>query len=195
MAEMQGIFQALSRLAPMPSEFLHHANAAISESLDRNVFVSVIYGLVDTAKQELIMARAGHCPAAFVGVDGNATYIRSRGIGLGLDRGPLFSQSLTETTISLHPGDVVVLYTDGVVESRDPAGIEYGYDRLLEVVAANRQEDANDIHDALLADLNSFITESGDYGDDMTLVVLKWRGLGLQPLRPAPDVADTALHT
>ncbi|MFT5143432.1 MAG: sigma-B regulation protein RsbU (phosphoserine phosphatase) [Rhodothermales bacterium] len=191
MAEMQGIFQAVSRLVDSPADFLHHANVAISESLDRNVFVSVIYGVVDTRKQEFVLARAGHCPAAAVGMDGNARYLRSQGIGLGLDRGTLFRKTLTETTVKLQPGDVFVLYTDGVVESRSPDGEEYGYDRLLEVLAENRQEDASDIHAAMIADLNTYITETGEYGDDMTMMVLKWHGLHAGNSAPALDVART----
>ncbi|NNE71453.1 MAG: serine/threonine-protein phosphatase, partial [Rhodothermales bacterium] len=88
----------------------------------------------------------------------------------------LFRQSLTEATIHLQPGDVFVLYTDGVVESRAPDGEEYGYDRLLEVLADLRHESAGEIHNQLIADLNTFVTDDGDYGDDMTMVVLKWHG-------------------
>lgn len=176
MAEMQGIFHAVSRLAPRPADFLHHANVAISESLDKNVFVSVIYGVLDVRKQEFVLARAGHCPAAAVGIDGKARYLRSKGIGLGLADAPLFRQSLAEATVHLQPGDVFVLYTDGVVESRSPDGGEYGYDRLLEVLEAIRHEGAEEIHDHLIKDLNAFVGDSGDYGDDMTLVVLKWHG-------------------
>ena len=176
MAEMQGIFHAVSRLAPSPADFLHHANVAISESLDKNVFVSVIYGVLDVRKQEFVLARAGHCPAAAVGIDGKARYLRSKGIGLGLADPPLFRQSLAESTIHLQPGDVFVLYTDGVVESRSPEGEEYDYDRLLRVLEDIRHESAEGIHDHLIKDLNAFVGDSGDYGDDMTLVVLKWHG-------------------
>ena len=194
MAEMQGIFQSVSRLAPSPADFLGHANTALSESLDRNTFVSVIYGVVDITEQEFVLARAGHCPAAAVGIDGNARFLRSKGIGLGLDRGSLFRQSLTETRIKLQPGDVFVLYTDGVVESRAPDGSEYGYDRLLQVLSDCRHEDAADIHRTLIDDLNQFVTDDGDYGDDMTLMVLKWHGLHAAPLGADLAVASTLQH-
>ena len=69
-----------------------------------------------------------------------------------------------------------VLYTDGVVESRSQSGDEYGYHRLLEALAENRHEDAFELHNALVRDLNGFV-ENGQYGDDMTIVILKWHGL------------------
>ncbi len=74
-----------------------------------------------------------------------------------------------------------VLYTDGVVESRDVSGEEYGYDRLLAIVDEYRHDDAEGIHAAVLRDLRRFLGAE-DYDDDMTLVVLKWHGLPLEVL-------------
>lgn len=182
MAEMQGIFHSVSQLAPTPTDFLCHANKALASSLEKNVFISVIYGILDWRTEELILARAGHCPAATINLTGEARYLRTRGLGLGLDRGTLFRRSLGEERMRLQPGDVFVLYTDGVVESRNGVGEEYGYERLLESLREHRHEDAQDLHNALIRDLQAFMG-NGVYDDDMTLLVLKWHGLAL------PEVA------
>lgn len=179
MAEMQGVFKSVSHLAPDPLEFLSHANRALATSLEKNVFISVIYGLIDLEKEELLLARAGHCPAAFINLNGDARYVRTQGLGLGLDRGPLFRKTLDVECIRLQPGDVFVFYTDGVVESRSPAGEEYGYDRLLDALRKHRHEDANELHDVLLTDLDTFLGGLNLYDDDLTLVVLKWQGITL----------------
>lgn len=189
MAEMQGIFQSVSRLAATPSIFLHHANMALAQSLDRNVFISAIYGILDLKNETFDIARAGHCPAATVGINGNSRYIRTKGLGLGLDRGDFFQKTLDEEHIDLTPGDVFVLYTDGVVESRNPAGDEFGYDRLMETIDENRHEDADGIHAAVLRDLRHFMGNE-EYDDDMTLVVLKWHGLPLQMLKPVSEAIE-----
>ena len=178
MAEMQGIFQSVSRLADTPSLFLHYANVALAQSLDRNIFISAIYAILDLEKENLVIARAGHCPAAVVRLNGESRYIRTKGLGLGLDRGELFQRSLSEETIALQPGDVFVLYTDGVVESRAESGEEYGYERLLKLLAEHRHDDADGIHAAVLRDLRGFMAGE-EYDDDMTLVVLKWHGIPL----------------
>ena len=180
MAEMQGIFQSLARLASGPIEFLKHTNAALSSSLDKNVFISLIYGVIDLRKEEFVMGRAGHCPAAAINLHGESRFIRPAGIGLGLDRGSIFEKTLEEERISLQPGDVFVMYTDGVIESRNAEGEEYGYERLIEALQRNRHEDAYDIHDALLQDLHSFLGHQ-QYDDDMTMVVLKWNGIDVGP--------------
>ena len=179
MAEMQGVFQSVTHIAPDPRDFLTHANRALASSLEKNVFISVIYGVIDLEAEELVLARAGHCPAAMINLTGEARYLRSQGLGLGLDRGALFRKTLAIESIPLQPGDVFVLYTDGVVESRSIQGEEYGYDRLLESVSKHRHEDAPELHRSLMHDLDGFLGGVRQYDDDLTLVVLKWHGIDL----------------
>ncbi|HEX7069178.1 MAG TPA: GAF domain-containing SpoIIE family protein phosphatase, partial [Rhodothermales bacterium] len=176
MAEMQGIFQSVSRISSSPTDFLVHANNALSPSLERQTFISVIYGILDTRTEEVTLARAGHCPAALINLHGDTRFLRSRGLGLGLDRTERFGAILAEERVALSPGDVLVLYTDGVVETRNPSGEEYGYDRLLEILRKNRHEDVDDLHRAIVRDLTDF-AEDENYGDDMTIMILKWQGV------------------
>lgn len=196
MAELQGIFQSVSHLVPSPADFLVQANRALAGSLEKHVFISVVYGVLDLQAEELVLARGGHCPVATINLNGEARYIRTRGLGLGLDRTNLFRMALTEERLPLQPGDVFVLYTDGVVESRNAAGEEYGYDRLLQALCEHRHEDADDLHAALLADLHTFLGHDA-YDDDMTLVVMKWHGIDVRPLAAAETqvVDDAGLRT
>ena len=176
MAAMQGIFKSLSQAATSPREFLVSANAAISQVLEKNTFISVLYGIIDARNERMHVARAGHCPVAAAGLSGEAELWRSEGLGLGLDQtGELFARTIQERDHALQPGDVFVLYTDGLIESRNAAGDEYGYDRLLAVLKQNRHEEAQGIRAVLLDDLDQFV-EYGSYGDDTTVVVMKWHG-------------------
>ena len=192
MAEMQGIFQSLTLSAPSPQRFMEQANRALARTLERNTFVTALYGVLDPVAETFTFARAGHCPAAYVPLAGTPHLLRTPGLGLGLDRGSTFGALLTQQTLPLQPGDVLALYTDGVVESRNAADEEYGYERLLASLKEHRHEDAPRLHAALLGDLNHFL---GDvhYADDMTLMVLKWHGLplgaGAAPPPPRPAAA------
>ena len=85
----------------------------------------------------LAIARAGHCPALMIRRDGTTEYLRPDGLALGLDRSGLFGKTLQEAKVNLAPGDVCLLYTDGVVEARNASGEQYGYDRLA--AAASRE--------------------------------------------------------
>ena len=184
MAEMKGIFQAASRLTRSPSEFLWRANGAMASSLKRGAFVSAIYGVLDSQAGTLALARAGHCPALLVRRDGatgerTTDYLRPDGLALGLDRTGLFRRTMQEEKVHLAPGDVCVLFTDGVVEARRPDGEAFGYERLAETAARLcPREGACDpaaIRDELLASVASF-TGSTETDDDVTLVVVAWDG-------------------
>ena len=127
-------------------------------------------------------ARAGHCPLAVVPADPAlpVRMVRSAGLGLGLDRrGAIFARMTAADTTTLTTGDALVLVTDGVIESRCPAGDEYGYDRLAAALTAARASgataDAPALRDALLADLAAFL-DGEPYADDMTLLTMCWHG-------------------
>jgi serine phosphatase RsbU (regulator of sigma subunit) len=173
MSEMKGIFQALAPMYASPREFLMRANAALSVSIDKHSFVSLIYVIIDGISGKLTLARAGHCPMLHVRGE-NVASVRPGGIGMGLGRGATFDDATREDVIDLHPGDVCVLYTDGVTEARRGAD-EFGYDRLMDVVRESRGLGAAGIKDAVLKTVSEF-TEQRANEDDLTLVVLKWKG-------------------
>ncbi len=192
MAELQGIFHALAPLVDSPAEFLVHANRALANTLERHIFISVIYGVIDTIEEEVVMARAGHCPAAVIGLNGCARYIRPDGLGLGLDRSDRFTRSLTEERLRLNPGDVFVLYTDGIVESRSDSGEEFGYERLLESLGRHRHEDVEVLHERLLDDLHVFLGHR-QYDDDLTLLIMKWSGVAPKDRKADVQVEDRGM--
>ncbi len=171
MAEMKGIFLSLSRLPLTPREFLVRANQAVLESLEKNVFISVVYAILDPATGVLQLSRAGHCPIIHASAH-HAEMIRPTGLGLGLTDTELFSRSTEERELCLGPEDVCVLYTDGITESRNSAGEEYGYDRLLALTRRLSSGGAEDIKSGILSDVRTFVGASTS-GDDMTLLVIK----------------------
>jgi serine phosphatase RsbU (regulator of sigma subunit) len=174
MAEVKGIFLSLSNLCASPRELLVRANHALMGSLERNAFVSLIYVMVDAEKGTMVLARAGHCPVLYI--SGNdCELVRPTGLGLGLTDGAVFEESTEERKICLNPNDVCVFYTDGITESRAASGEEYGYDRLVQAAIAAKHLDAERIKEAILEDVRAYIG-SAEYGDDVTLVVLKWLG-------------------
>ncbi|MEM1043531.1 MAG: GAF domain-containing SpoIIE family protein phosphatase [Bacteroidota bacterium] len=177
MAELKGIFQSASRLTQSPAELLSQANEALAGSLGKNAFITAVYGILNTEDGVFTFARAGHCPVALARADGSVSLLRAGGLGLGMDRGPLFRRALTEEQVHLRPGDTFVLYSDGLVETRDRAGTgeEYGYDRLAAAVAKHRALAPKPLRDALLSDLYRFAGHD-TWGDDLTLVVVKWDG-------------------
>ncbi len=174
MAEVKGIFLSLSKLCSSPRELLVRANHTLMNSLERNAFVSLIYVMVDTEKSSMVLARAGHCPVVYISTEGHEL-VRPTGLGLGLTNSSLFEESTEERKICLKRGDVCVFYTDGITESRNKVGDEYGYERLVRAAVAAKNLDASNIKNTILQDVRTF-TGDTTYGDDMTLVILKWLG-------------------
>ena len=175
MAELKGIFQSVSRLTRSPAEFLTRANEALAQSLGKNAFITAVYGVLDTEAGVFTLARAGHCPTALARADGRVELLRAGGLGLGLDRGPLFEQALTEQQVALEPGDTFVLYSDGLVEARNRTGEEYGYERLADALRRHHRLGPDALRGALLHDLQQFAGHDA-WDDDLTMVVLKWSG-------------------
>ncbi|MBI5472125.1 MAG: SpoIIE family protein phosphatase [Ignavibacteriae bacterium] len=173
MSEVKGIFQSLSRLYTSPREFMIKANEALSRSIDKHSFVSLIYAVVDAESGELTLARAGHCPLLHLSGDA-VTYLRPGGMGLGLTDGAAFQSSIEERVIRLQPGDVCVFYTDGVTEARR-GDDEFGYDRLLQTVVAAKQRSASELKDEILRTVKLH-AEKEENDDDLTVVVVKWLG-------------------
>lgn len=189
MAEMKGAFQALGPLEDSPARLLVRANEALSRSLHRSAFITAVYAILDQERGHLTVARAGHCPPLLAGEDG-VRLLRPGGLGIGLDRGTLFAQTLEEAQQPLQPGDLLLLYTDGLVEARDAAGEEFGYERLVDAVARRRRLEPDALRDALVAEVRAFAhaTDGQTPGidDDLTLVILQWSGA------PAGAPASTA---
>jgi phosphoserine phosphatase RsbU/P len=171
MAEVKGIFQALSRIAASPRDLLLRANQALIDSLERNAFISLLYAIFDSSKSVVTLARAGHCPMIHISGE-RSTMVRPSGLGLGLTHERIFEDSTQETTISLQNGDICIFYTDGLSESRNAEGEEFGYDRLVDIALRSRKQSAEVIKNSILQEVRNY-TGNSSYGDDMTLVVVK----------------------
>ncbi len=192
MAELQGIFRALSPLNPDPATFLTQANQALFDMLERKTFISVVYGVFDAQKGTLALARAGHPPPILLRPHEPPCPLRLRGLGLGLDGGPLFRQTLETCTLSLQAGDRLLLYTDGLIESRNAQGEALGYNRLLQLLETHPFDSIEQLHQHLLATLASF-TGRSSYEDDLTLVIFQWQQVPASP--PTPDRPETFTQT
>lgn len=174
MAEVKGIFQSLAKIYCSPKEFLIKANEALVSSIDKRSFISLIYATLHTRTGELTIARAGHCPLLYVSSE-HHQFIKPVGLGLGMKAGNIFNDTIEEQRMMMNPGDVCVLYTDGVTESRSASGEEFGYERLKDVVLAARHRSADDIKEAIIQNVWQY-TDAQGYHDDLTIFVIKWLG-------------------
>jgi sigma-B regulation protein RsbU (phosphoserine phosphatase) len=147
-------------------------NRIIHESTLTSRFVSMFYGELEL-NGLFIYVNAGHPPAFRLRRNGEVEYLEEGGAVLG----PLAEATYERGIITFRPGEVIVLYTDGIVEAARPdAGgerEEYGVERLLAAVRQAQQRPAGEILDAVFADVVAF-EEGQPQADDRTVVVIKY---------------------
>ncbi len=174
MAEVKGIFLALGSFYLSPREFLIKANKALMQSLDKKSFVSLVYGILDRTNATFRFARAGHCPVLYYS-NNTVQILKPSGIGVGLTKTDLFDRFTEEVVLHLKPDDILVFYTDGIVEARNSEGEEFGIERLVELVKKCRTCNAKTLQEIVYNSVLSFIGNSSSK-DDITLLVVKWKG-------------------
>lgn len=175
MAQMKGIFQSLIHETLSPKAFMAKTNAALAGCLEKNVFITASIFRINTKDQLITFSRAGHCPSIFGTIKGQSVaYLESKGLGLGILRGNSFASFLEEQTIHYESGDFLVLYTDGLVEARNPeTQEEFGYERLLALVKKqlNSADDVLQLADKILNEIMDF-SGNRSINDDFTLLVI-----------------------
>jgi sigma-B regulation protein RsbU (phosphoserine phosphatase) len=179
MAELKGLMLALSHTERSPRQLLIRVNKLLAAHLDNRSFITMTYAIVDLEAGTMTCARAGHTPLIVVS-GGESHVIVPEGMVLGL-RLPgaeqRFERLLTEHTRRVAPGDVIVLYTDGITEAMDRAGELFGDAALARVLSSHQRLDAAGIRERVLREVRAFVGDAEPH-DDMTMVVLKITGDG-----------------
>jgi serine phosphatase RsbU (regulator of sigma subunit) len=152
-----------------PELVLSSANSRIISDTDASRFVSVFLGVLDPITGSFLYCNAGHNPPVLFSQGGeqNPTRLSKTGLILGILENEIWKQG----SVVLKPGDVLVHYTDGVTEAQNLEGDLYGAKRLIQCVQANLGCSAEDIREALLADIYAFTGHVPQF-DDIALVIL-----------------------
>ncbi|AHJ99087.1 PP2C family protein-serine/threonine phosphatase [Hymenobacter swuensis] len=184
-AQMKGIFHALMQenpLArnerekfPVPSKFMAQANTALARCLEKAAFITASLYIIDYEHGGFVFARAGHCHTLYYhSIKEEVSYFRTAGLGLGIIRHDGYEKHIKNQFYDYNPGDVMVIYTDGIVEARNGAQDEYGEERLQQMLERTYYLDAEQIKEQILADLNEF-SKGQPIHDDQTLLVIKFK--------------------
>ncbi len=133
-------------------------------------FVSVVFGTL-WADGRLAYVNAGHNPPLVIRGAGTVELLREHGMIMGMFDEAEYSAS----EVRLSRGEVLVLYSDGITEARARGGERFGVERLKAAARGAGGRSPKEIHDAILAETDSF-TRSAPPGDDVTLMVVKYLG-------------------
>ncbi|MEE8576848.1 MAG: SpoIIE family protein phosphatase [candidate division Zixibacteria bacterium] len=143
-------------------------NRLLVESVEPGNYVTAVYGVLDSRNNIYTYANCGHNWPILLRSDGSVEYLAEGGPVLGVTDLAVFQ----EQAIFMNPGDIILLYTDGVTEVFDSSGTEFGLERLVATVRENRPETAADIEAAIYRAVRKFASSEHLF-DDFTLMVIK----------------------
>lgn len=178
MALCQSNLRHLARQHDSPASVLRALNEAVIEEINQDMFITVIYGIVDTQAGTVTLARAGHELPILVRKDADADraevlFVRGEGMAVGMMPGDVFDEAIEDCTFTMGRDDLLVLFTDGVTETRNPEGQEFSAERLAEVVCEAYGRSARDVNGAVIDSLNQFSGNGGTTSDDLTLLTVR----------------------
>ncbi|HVO74794.1 MAG TPA: PP2C family protein-serine/threonine phosphatase [Ignavibacteriaceae bacterium] len=172
MVQVQSILHHIILNESSPKEILTSLNKNLKKFLRKGSFFTAVLASIEN-DGSIRLVRAGHMPVIY--------YCRSRnecnslipkGIGIGLGNDFIFENTLEEITIKPNPDDLIVFYTDGIIESMNGFYQEYGAERLKNIIMMNSGKPVKNIQDAILNNLSSFKNNS-QYHDDLTITLMK----------------------
>lgn len=175
MAEIKGIFHALTLLDLDVKSFLSTANEALSACMKKGFFMTLTYLQIDTEQRKVEMIRAGHCPTLYYDIKAQKLKVLKKGtLGLGMVRNGSFKSFIKETiVIDYQPGDMIFLHTDGITEARDEKGEEYGFERFKENIGEHIHETSDEIAQSIIHSVKEF-THS-EMEDDYTILIIRFK--------------------
>ena len=149
-----GLFMAVTRTlvratavpGRSPLEILQRVNAQLCVDNRANLFVTMILGIVDTRSGAIVYGQGGHNPPILVGEDGTAEYEPLGGMALGVFDEATFG----ERHLQLLPGQLLLVYTDGVTEAMTARSEMFGEDRLKALAQGMRNPSAEELAEAVV---------------------------------------------
>ena len=155
-----------------PAEALMHINRQLCERNETDMFVTVWLAVIELSTGRCVISNAGHEHPAVLrkGVEGweYVKYEHSPGVAMWE-----FAE-FEEHEFFLNPGDTIFVYTDGVLEAVDSEGEQYGYDRLINVLNAQSNENAQRIVESVEADISEFAGDTEQF-DDITMLCFRYQ--------------------
>lgn len=171
MAVVRTLIRNLAKRGRSPGQILSEANQTLVDDDTRARFVTIFLGQYNIRTGKLLYASAGHLPPYCLKAAGEPAFVgEATGTILGMLPGLMFE----ERSLQLNPGDLFLLYTDGVTEARSPSGDFFGSERLAASVRSLSQRSASEICQSLVEEVLGFQAQQPH--DDITILALNRTG-------------------
>ena len=168
MSSLHAAVRAQTQTRASTSEVMGEINQYIFENSPSNKFLTLFYGGLDPVTGTLTYSNGGHNAPIFVRRSGEVERLDKGGLPIGMMQGVAYQ----EASVEFHPGDVLVIYSDGITESINERDEEFEEERLIEVAKNNLGRSASGIRDRIDEALSRFVGTTAPV-DDMTLMIIK----------------------
>ena len=168
-ALVSGNLRSAAQQRPEPAAMLTLLNDALQERKLESQYVTMLFALWNDESRLLQVANSGAVQPVFCR-SGQPETVRAEGFPLGM----FANASYEELAVATEPGDVVLFVSDGILDAENAEGEMYGQERLSSLLCSRREQPAQEIADAILADVSRFQGEQERF-DDETIIVLKVR--------------------
>jgi sigma-B regulation protein RsbU (phosphoserine phosphatase) len=168
MMSLQARVQVLAQEPDRPASLVERLNRILTAASLNSRFVSFFFSVLDPVTGELVYSNAGHNPPILMRSDGKIQRLEGGGPVLGILPGICYE----EKQCVIAPGDVALLYSDGVTEANNPEGVEFGEDRLVQLLNSTRHQPAEEILATITQAVHDWMA-GAPAADDITLVVVR----------------------
>jgi phosphoserine phosphatase RsbU/P len=168
MSETRACLRTLAQACSDVGEILTRANRVLAADTSDFHFVTLAMAVLDPREKTLIYASAGQ-RGYLLHAGCDVTILDSTSLPLGVRED---TRVLSSAPFRLHPGDLMVFFTDGVVEAESPGRVRFGFSRALETIRSERDKPAREIIETLYREIGGF-TRNQPQRDDITAVVAK----------------------
>ncbi len=168
MARLTSELRSRAAIARTPARLLRRVNQEVANLGDDGMFATLVYCIYDLEHRSLVFTNAGHCvPLLRRGdrvfpLQAERAHTPPIGVTPELEAG--------EARVQLHSGDMLIIVSDGILEARNAAGVEYGLSRLSRRIRTAKGS-ADEIVKGILADIDAHSGDQGQ-GDDMTILAM-----------------------
>jgi len=180
MANVQAAVRAFASENFLPSRVVGQINSVLYTNTAPEKFATLFYGVLDASTRTLQYTNAGHPRPVIVHHSGKTTRLENGGALLGV----FPTWDYEDSVVTLQPGDLLLLFTDGITEATTPNGEEFGEDRLIAAAQVPNERSLEDLQSHVLGEVKDFC--QSQMNDDATLLMIA-------AALSTPDERSTAL--
>jgi len=167
MSNLQANFRAAALPEHEPAQVMTVVNQQLSRTTSPEKYATFLYAIYDEEKRSLRFCNAGHNYPIWKKKNSCSSPIKFSDTVIGIDESVTFA----DHELELSSGDVLVFYTDGITEALNAESVEYGEQRLLQVIDQCWHKGAEGLRDCIYEAIINFVGDASQY-DDITLIVM-----------------------